>query len=54
MRKHTNEQILKLEKNALKNKKSLTHITDKSNLSAQDVVKLGLCKHFVQFSISKK
>lgn len=54
MKKYTNEQILKLEENVKKNKKNLTHITDKSNLSAQDVVKLGLCKHFVQFSISKK
>lgn len=54
MKKYTNEQLLKLEENAKKNKKSLTHITDKSKLSAQDIVKLGLCKHFVQFAISKK
>jgi predicted XRE-type DNA-binding protein len=54
MKKYTNQQLLKLEENAKKNKKNLTHITDKSRLSAQDIVKLGLCKHFVQFSISRK
>lgn len=54
MKRYTNEQLLKLEKNAKKNKNNLTHVTDKSKLSAQDIVKLGLCKHFVQFSISKK
>lgn len=52
--KLTNEKILKIEKNVKKNRKYLTRITDKSELSAQDIVKLGLCKHFVQFSISKR
>ena len=52
--KLTIEQFLKIEKNAKKNMKHLTHITDKSKLSPQDIVKLGLCKHFVQFSLSKK
>jgi predicted XRE-type DNA-binding protein len=54
MKKMTNDQIIKIEKNAKKNMKHLTHITDKSKLSSQDIVKLGLCKHFVQFSVSKK
>jgi len=54
MKRYTNEQLLKIEENAKKNKKDLTHLTDKSKLSAQDIVKLGLCKHFVQFSVSKK
>ena len=52
--KITNEKILKLEEDAKKNNKHLTHITDKSELSAQDIVKLGLCKHFVQFALSKR
>lgn len=54
MKKLTNEQILKIEESARKNKKHLTHITDKSKLSTQDTVKLGLCKHFVQFSVSRR
>ncbi|MBK8201313.1 MAG: XRE family transcriptional regulator [Bdellovibrionales bacterium] len=54
MTKYKNEQLFKIEEKAKKNKKNLTHITDKSGLSAQDRVKLDLCKHFVQFSISKK
>lgn len=54
MKKMTNEKILKITEGARRNKKKLTHITDKTKLSAQDIVKLGLCKHFVQFSISKR
>lgn len=51
--KMTNKDVLNLEKFAKKNKKSLTHITDKSKLTTEDKFKLGLCKHFVQFAISK-
>jgi predicted XRE-type DNA-binding protein len=54
MKKLTNNQIIKIEESAKRNKKQLTHITDKSKLSPQDIVKLGLCKHFVQFLISKR
>lgn len=51
--KYTNEQLLKIEESARKNKKKLTHITDKSKLSTEDKVKLGLCKHFIQFALNK-
>lgn len=54
MKKLTNEKVLKIEETAKRNKKNLPHIIDKSKLSPQDIVKLGLCKHFVQFSISKR
>ena len=50
--KLTNKQILDLEKFAKKNRKHLTHITDKSKLSTEDKFKIGLCKHFVQFALS--
>lgn len=52
--KISNSDILKLEKLAKKNKKNLTHITDKSKLSTEDKFKLGLCKHFVQFAVTKR
>lgn len=52
--KISNSEILKLEKLAKKNKKNLTHITDKSKLSTEDKFKLGLCKHFVQFAVTKR
>ena len=52
--KLTNEELLKIEEKAKKNKKHLTHITDKSKLSTHDIVKLGLCKHFVQYAVSKR
>ncbi len=50
----SNKEMIKIIEKAKKNKKKLTHITDKSKLSTEDKVKLGLCKHFVQFSITKK
>lgn len=52
--KYSNEQLLKIEEKAKKNRKKLTHITDKSKLSTEDKVKLGLCRHFIQFAVTKK
>lgn len=52
--KYANSELLKRIKKAEKNKKTLTHITDKSDLSYEDKIKLSLCKHFVQFANSKK
>jgi predicted XRE-type DNA-binding protein len=52
--KYSNEQLLKIEERAKKNSKKLARITDKSKLSAEDKVKLGLCKHFVQFAVIKR
>ncbi|MBC7458164.1 MAG: hypothetical protein H7235_07800 [Bdellovibrionaceae bacterium] len=52
--KYSNKQILKIEETAKKNKKDLTHITDKSKLSTEDIFKIGLCKHFVQHAVTKK
>jgi predicted XRE-type DNA-binding protein len=52
--KYSNAQLLKIEENAKKNRRKMTHLTDKSSLSAEDKVKLGLCRHFVQFAITKR
>jgi len=52
--KYTNKQILKIEESAKKRSKDLVHISDKSNFSEEDKIKLGLCKHFVQFMMSKR
>lgn len=52
--KYSNKDLLKIETNARKNIKKLTHVTDKTKLSTEDIVKLGLCKHFVQFAVTKK
>lgn len=52
--KYTNTQLLKIEEKAKKNRKKLTHITDKSKLTTEDKVKLGLCKHFIQFAVTKQ
>lgn len=46
---YTNKEIVKIVEIAKKKKKELTHVTDKSRLTTEDKVKLGLCKHFVQF-----
>ncbi len=51
--KHSNEAVIKMVEQATRRKKKLTHITEKSKLSTQDLVKLGLCRHFVQFTVSK-
>ncbi len=51
---YTNKDLIKrIEKNE-KNKKNLTHISDKKELSSEDKIKISLCKHFVQFAISQK
>lgn len=52
--KYSNDQILKRIKKANAEKKSLTHITDKTNLSLEDKMKMSLCKHFVHFINGRK
>lgn len=51
---YTNSELIKIIEKAKKNKKNLTHITDKSKLSTEDKMKLSLCKHFVQFANKKR
>ena len=51
---YTNEEMLKRIEKAKKNKKKLTHITNKSMLSTEDKMKISLCKHFVQFANEKR
>lgn len=51
---YTNEDILKRIDRAKKNKAKLTHITDKSELSIDDRLKISLCRHFVQYLNEKK
>lgn len=50
----SNKELIKRIKKAESNKKSLTHITDKSALSLEDKMKISLCKFFVQFAHAKK
>lgn len=50
--KQSNKAMVRIVEKAKKDRKKLTHITDKSKLSTQDIVKLGLCRHFVQFAVS--
>jgi predicted XRE-type DNA-binding protein len=52
--KHANDEIIKRIERAIKDKKKLTHITDKSLLSTQDKIKLSLCKHFVQYAVENR
>ncbi len=52
-KKRTNFSVSDIEKSK-RQKKELTHITDKSKLSTEDKMKLSLCKHFVRFANSKK
>jgi predicted XRE-type DNA-binding protein len=52
--KYTNQQVINRIEKAIKDKKKLTHITDKSQLSTQDKVKLSLCKHFVQYAVENR
>ena len=51
---YSNNDLIKTIEKAKKNKKLLTHITDKSKLSTEDKMKLSLCKHFVQFANTKR
>ncbi len=52
--KHSNKEIIDIVEKAKKDRNRLTHITDKSKLSTQDIVKLGLCRHFVRFVVSRR
>jgi predicted XRE-type DNA-binding protein len=47
---YTNDELLKRINRARKNKTKLTHISDKSELSLEDRLKISFCKHFVQFA----
>ena len=51
---YTNEEILNRIERAKKNKAKLTHLTDKSELSLDDRLKISLCRHFVQYINEKK
>ena len=51
---YSNKEIIRRIEKVKRHKKQLTHVTDKSNLSTEDKMKLSLCKHFVQFANSKK
>jgi predicted XRE-type DNA-binding protein len=50
----TNLELVKRIEKATKDKKSLTHISSKKELSTEDKFKIGLCRHFVQFAVAKK
>jgi predicted XRE-type DNA-binding protein len=54
MRKISNKEMVRIEKRLKKDSKNLTHITDKSELSVEDRMKLNLCKQFVRYGNSKK
>lgn len=49
MKKETKDILARIER-AKKQQAHLTHITDKSKLSAEDKVKIGLCRQFVRFA----
>src|SRR4051812_44745384 len=49
-----NKIMIEIIEKAKRDRKKLTHITDKSKLSTQDIVKLGLCRHFVQFAVTRR
>ena len=49
-----NEEILRRIEKAKASKDKLTHVTDKKNLSIEDKMKIGLCKHFVEYVIEKR
>jgi predicted XRE-type DNA-binding protein len=52
--KNSNRAMIEVVEKAKRDRKKLTHITDKSKLSTQDIVKLGLCRHFVQFVVTRR
>lgn len=54
MRKISNKEMIKIEKRVRKESKNLTHVTDKSDLSVEDRMKLNLCKQFVRYGNSKR
>lgn len=51
---YSNEELLNRIDRAKKNKAKLTHITDKSQLTIDDRLKISLCRHFVQYINEKK
>ena len=51
--KYTNKQMLEIEEAAKKKNKDLVHISDKRKFSTEDKIKFGLCKHFVQYLVTK-
>jgi len=53
-RSNSNKEMIEIVKRAKRDCKKLTHITDKSKLSTQDIVKIGLCRHFVQFAVTRR
>ncbi len=44
-----NDEIFEIIKKANKEKKHLTHITNKQELSFEERVKISLCRHFVHY-----
>lgn len=50
----TNQEVLDLVKNAKRNIKDLTHISNKADLTFEDKVKISLCKHFVKYMNEKR
>lgn len=52
--KHTNSDLIERIEKATKDKKKLTHVTDKSKLSTEDKIKLSLCKHFIQYAVENR
>ncbi len=52
--RNSNKELIKLIERTKKEKKDLTHITDKSRLSTEDKVKLSLCKHLVRYAVVRK
>lgn len=52
--RNSNREIIKLIEKTKKQKKDLTHITDKSRLSTEDKVKVSLCKHLVRYAVTRR
>ena len=50
----TNNEVLKIVKDAKKNYKHLTHISSKVELTSEDKLKISLCKHFVRYMNEKE
>jgi len=52
--RNSNREIIKLIEQTKKQKKYLTHITNKSRLSTEDKVKISLCKHLVRYAVTRR
>jgi predicted XRE-type DNA-binding protein len=52
--KTSNKEMIKLIERTKREKKDLTHITDKSRLSTEDKVKMSLCKHLVRYAVTRR